>query len=319
MVKDITTIAFNSLEVEEIFDNRNNNIFFTINTPPITIKNKAILKVSNFCHIGQASGHTDNMYLFRIRGVNVDTSRFITGNGAYPLILTTTFNNNRSLYDENIISLVKQTINSIDIIVDTYTPQGTFNSGYSPNSCIIANAGTGYLTGQILTLTGGGGASDVSVEITDVSSGGINAVNVLTTPSKTYNTPPTLSSSINGSGAVLVANITTSPGAITSITITNGGVGYRVGQTLTITTTAGTGANISIATVNANGTILTFTGLSSGSGYTNAATRVVSVNPATITQTASIIPQMKFGNILNSTIPNSLNFSITFIIEQDEF
>lgn len=316
MVKDITTIAFNSLEVEKSSNINNSNIYFSINTPPITIKNNAILKVSNFCHIGQASGHTDNMYLFRIRGVNVDTSKFFTGTGGYPLILTTTFNNNRSLYDENIISLVKQTINSIDIIVDTYTPQGTFNSGYSPNSCIITNAGTGYLIGQILTLTGGGG-TDVQVEITDVSLGGINAVNVLTTPSKTYNTPPSLSSSINGSGAILVANITASPGAITSITITNGGFGYRVGQTLTITTTAGTGANISIASVNANGTILTFTLTSGGSGYTTAATRVVSVNPATITQTASIIPQMKFGSILNSSIPNSLNFSITFIIEEE--
>lgn len=316
MVKDITTIAFNSIEVEKTIDKRNNNnIIFSINTPPIIIKNKAILKVSNFCHIGQASGHTDNMYLFRIRGVNVDTSRFITGTGGYPLILTTTFNNNRSLYDENIISLVKQTINSIDIIVDTYTPQGIINSGYSPYSCIIDNAGTGYLTGQILTFSGGGG-TDVSVEITDVSLGGISAVNVLTNSSK-FNTPPTLSNSINGSGAVLVANITASPGAITSITITNGGFGYKVGQTLIITTTAGTGANISIASVNANGTILTFTITSGGTGYTTGATRIVSVNPATITQSASLIPQMKFGNILNSTIPNSLNFSITFIIEEE--
>lgn len=318
MVKNITTIAFNSMEVEKTTDT-NNNICFSINTPPIIIKNKAILKVSNFCHIGTATNHTDNMYLFRIRGVNVDTSKFFTGSGGgNPLILTTTFNNNRSLYDENIITLIKQTINSIDIIVDTYLPLGTFNSGYSPNSCVIANAGSGYLVGQILTLTGGGG-SDVSLEITDVSLGSINAVNILTTPSKTYNTTPTLSNSINGSLANLVANITASPGPITSITITNGGKGYKVGQTLTITTTAGTGANISIASVDANGSILTFTIISGGSGYTTAAARVVSVNSTTQTQTASIIPKMNFGQILNNSIPNSLNFSITFIIEEDEF
>jgi hypothetical protein len=124
MVKDIITVAFNSIEVEKTTDSNNNNIMFRIDTAPIIIRNKAILKVSNFCHIGTATGHTDNMYLFRIRGIMVDTSRFFTGSGGYPLILTTTFNNNRSLYDENIITLNKQTINAIEILVDTYTPSG---------------------------------------------------------------------------------------------------------------------------------------------------------------------------------------------------
>ena len=44
MVKDIITIAFNSLEVEKTTDNNNNNTLFSINTPPIIIRNKAILK-----------------------------------------------------------------------------------------------------------------------------------------------------------------------------------------------------------------------------------------------------------------------------------
>jgi hypothetical protein len=134
MVKDIITVAFNSFEVEKITDANNNNTLFRIDTPPIIIRNKGILKVSNFCYIGTATGYTDNMYLFRIRGVNVDTSRFFTGNGGYPLILTTTFNNNRSLYDENIITLTKQTINSIEILVDTYTPSGNIIKESLPNS-----------------------------------------------------------------------------------------------------------------------------------------------------------------------------------------
>jgi hypothetical protein len=134
MVKDIITIAFNSLEVEKMVDENNNNILFRINTPPIIIKNKGILKVSNFCHIGTGAGHTDNMYLFRIKNIMANTSRFFTGDGGYPLILTTTFNNNRSLYDENVITLVKQTINSIEMVVDTYTSIGDKLKEQIPNT-----------------------------------------------------------------------------------------------------------------------------------------------------------------------------------------
>jgi len=134
MVKDIITVAFNSLEVEKTTDTNSNVIMFRIDTPPIIIRNKGILKVSNFCHMGTAAGHTDNMYLFRIRGIMVDTSRFFTGSGGYPLILTTTFNNNRSLYDENVITLTRQTINAIEILVDTYQPSGTIIKESIPNS-----------------------------------------------------------------------------------------------------------------------------------------------------------------------------------------
>lgn len=312
MVKNITTIAFNSLEVEKITDINNNNISFNIDTPPIIIKNKAILKVSNFCHIGSATNHTDNMYLFRIKGVNVDTSKFIAGSrgGGNPLILTTTFNNNRSLYDENIITLIKQTINSIDIIVDTYLPFGTFTN------LNILNVGSGYLQGQILKLTGGGG-TDVSILIDSVLSGGISEFSFINTPDNTYTLAPSLSTFITGSSAILTAVMTgTAPNqTIASITINNAGKGYKVGQTLAFSGGGGTGAVISISTVNVNGGITGFTITNAGSGYSSAPS--VSINATTQTQTAILMPQMKYGRILNNSIPNSLNFSITFIIEED--
>ena len=316
MVKDIITIAFNSLEVEKTTDNNNNNTLFSINTPPIIIRNKAILKVSNFCHIGTAAGHTDNMYLFRIRGVIADTSRFFTGSGGgLPLILTTTFNNNRSLYDENVITLTKQTINAIDILVDTYLPTGFFN-----NKVNIISGGTGYLTGQRLQLTGGGG-SIINLEITDATLGNINSVSILNTPTDQYTTPPTLSNYITGTGASITASTTgTAPNkTILSISIIGGapggGAGYKVGQTLSFTGGGGSGAIASISSVDANGRITNFTITNAGGGYSSDPT--VSINPTTQTQTANIIPSMRFGSILSNSIPNSLNFSITFIIEQD--
>jgi hypothetical protein len=392
MVKDIITVAFNSLEVEKTTDGNGNNTLFTINTPPIIIRNKGILKVSNFCHIGTATGHADNMYLFKIAGVIADTSRFFTGSGGgNPLILTTTFNNNRSLYDENVITLTKQTINAINITVDSYLPSATIN-----NNLYITNGGSGYLVNQRLKLTIVSTDYEINVNSID-SNGGINSISFIdTAPTTEFNTPPitTLTTSINGSGASLTAVLSTNAissitinnaglgyevgqvlafsggggsnasifistvgplgqiltftivsggsaystaptvsinpaiinngssasltavltaNAISSITINNAGSGYKVGQTLAFSGGGGSGANISIATVGTYGNILTFTITSGGTGYSSAPT--VSIN-----STTEIIPAqfaVSFGQILNNSIPTSLNFSITFIIEQD--
>jgi len=309
MVKDIITVAFNSLEVEKKTDENNNNTLFTINTPPIIIRNKGILKVSNFCHIGTGTGHADNMYLFRIKGVIADTSRFFTGSGGgFPLILTTTLNNNRSLYDENVITLTKQTINSIEIMVDTYLP-----SAIITNNLYISNGGSGYLLGQRLKLTIV--STDYEIEVNGINSNGaINSISFIdTAPTTVFTSPPitTLTTFINGSGASLTAVIGT--GAITSITITNGGRGYKVGQTLAFSGGGGSSANIAIATVGPLGEILTFTITSGGSGYSTAPT--VSINSTTQTQSANFA--VSFGRIISNSIPTSLNFSITFIIEQD--
>jgi hypothetical protein len=310
MVKDIITVVFNSLEVEKRTDGNNNNTLFTINTPPIIIRNKGILKVCNFCHIGESTGHTDNMYLFKIRGVIADTSRFITGNGggSYPLILTTTFNNNRSLYDENVITLIKQTINAIDIIVDTYLPSATIK-----NNLYVFNGGSNYLVGQRLKLTIV--STDYEINVDSINSNGaINSISFIdTAPTTVFTTPPitNLTTFTNGSGASLTAVITTN--AISSITINNAGLGYKVGQTLAFSGGGGSGANISIATVGSLGQILTFTITSGGTLYTSAPT--VAINSTTQTQTANFA--VSIGQIINDSIPTSLNFSITFIIEQD--
>jgi len=311
MVKDIITIAFNSVEVEKTIDDNNNNTLFSINTPPIIIRNKGILKVSNFCHMGTTSEtHTDNMYLFRIRGVIADTSRFFTANGGgFPLILTTTFNNNRSLYDENVITLTKQTINSIDIMVDTYKPSSTIK-----NNLYISNAGFGYLVGERLRLTIV--STDYEIQVDGINSnGGITLISFIdTAPTTVFTTTPpitTLTTFTNGSGASLTAVLTS--GSISSITISNAGRGYTVGQTLQFSGGGGSGASVSIATVGEFGEILTFTITNGGSLYTSAPT--ISINSTTQTQSAKFA--VSFGQIIKNSIPTSLNFSITFIIEQD--
>jgi len=310
MVKDIITVAFNSLEVEKTTNSSNNNTLFRIDTPPIIIRNKGILKVSNFCHIGTSAGHADNMYLFRIRGIMVDTSRFFTGSGGYPLILTTTFNNNRSLYDENVITLTRQTINSIEILVDTYTPSGTVDK------INITSGGSGYLEGQILQFSGGGSSDLIYIKIDSVSSGAITSLSFFNTPLFSYTSAPTLQTYINGSGASLTPMV--AGGTIANFNILNGGSGYKVNQTIEIIPgNGGSGAVANISSVNALGAITGINISVAGSGYGTSPAPTASVNSTTQTQTATLTPIMKYGNMIKESIPNTLNFSITFIIEQD--
>jgi hypothetical protein len=86
-----------------------------IETPPIVIKNKANLKVANICHSG--SGHGDNIITFKLDGIMSDNNKYISNDGGIPTIIATTFNNTRNLYEENDIPLLRQTINTIKLIV----------------------------------------------------------------------------------------------------------------------------------------------------------------------------------------------------------
>lgn len=316
MKKEITNIFINSAVAVA---NKNATFDATkiysinINTPPIVIKNKANLKVANICHTG--TGHADNIILFKIDGMQTDYSKYLGNDGSTPTILSTTFNNTRNLYEENDIPLLKQTINEIKISLSTLNASGvnSFTGFFS-----ITTAGTGYLTGQILTFTGGNG-QDINASIT-ASSGAITNITALNVGTL-YNATPTLSTSINGSGAILTVSSLSGSAINTTngITITNAGVGYKVGQSLTFSGSgAGTGANITIATVSATGAILTFTYTSGGTNFTLATGTniIVSVSSTTITQTAVITPLMNYGNVTDG-IANTLNFCMSLKIEEE--
>lgn len=121
MKKEITNIFINSAKAEKITDGTR-NYSFTFETQPIMITNKAVLKVANICHSG--TGHGDNIITFKIDGVMVDFNRYIANDGGIPTIIATTFNNTRNYTEENDIPLVRQTINSIRLIVsDSLTNQ----------------------------------------------------------------------------------------------------------------------------------------------------------------------------------------------------
>lgn len=126
MSKKITTIFINSVNADKVVSG-STNLSFSIDVPPINITETAVLKVANICHTG--SGHADSIFTFKIRGVSVNNSSFISNDGGTPTILATTFNTTRNLYEENEVVLCRQTINKIDIIVDTISSAGVISNG----------------------------------------------------------------------------------------------------------------------------------------------------------------------------------------------
>lgn len=316
MVKEITNIHINSAyntdnsSTTEYISDGINMYSIILDVPPIIIKNRANLKVANICHCTTTgnTNHTNKIFIFKIEGVQMDYSKYITNDGGIPTIIATTFDNTRNLYEENDLPLIKQTINSIKL--NLLTLNGNTINGFTGYFTITAG-GSGYLTGQILTFSGGGNNIITSI----IASGGaITSINTISSKSNwtIFTSAPTLQTSINGSGAILTATI--SGGAITLITIDNSGIGYKVGQSLAFSGGGGSGANISIATVSAIGAILTFTIISGGTLYTTAPD--ISVLSTTITQTASFTPLMNYGVISNG-IDNTLNFCISLKIEEE--
>lgn len=141
MVKEITNIFINSKIAirnnDVIVDNittptRLYSIIFDV--PPIIIKNKANLKVANICHSG--TGHNDDIIIFKLEGIMTDNRRYICNDGGITTILSTTFNNTRNLYEENDIPLIKQTINTIKLLIsdNLLNPNAGINSNV--NFCI---------------------------------------------------------------------------------------------------------------------------------------------------------------------------------------
>lgn len=116
--KEITNIFINS----KIAVNNGNAITgnsriysLYMDVPPIIIKNRANLKVANICHSG--TGHGDNIIIFKLDGIMTDNNKYLSNDGGIPTIIATTFNNTRNLYEENDIPLIRQTINTIRLII----------------------------------------------------------------------------------------------------------------------------------------------------------------------------------------------------------
>jgi hypothetical protein len=130
-----------------------------------------------------------------------------------------------------------------------------------------AGTGTGYLVGDVVNLTGGGGSGAAAAVATVDVNGAILTVNVSSGGSG-YTSAPTISSitSVAGTGAVLTPALATT-GVVSAINVTNGGSGYT-SPTVTIDPATGAGATTATATAATAGTLGTIYAVTLTSGGT---------------------------------------------------
>lgn len=125
-----------------------------------------------------------------------------------------------------------------------------------------------------VVISAGGGSGATGTSTLSTTGDLVNAGITITAPGTAYNTATV---SITGGGGWTLAKATVFGGAITAITITDGGFGYTTNPTITITGD-GTGAT---ATATVRFPISAITLTNAGSGYTGAPTIVVGGIPVT--------------------------------------
>lgn len=142
----------------------------------------------------------------------------------------------------------------------------TFAATYEVDTVTVLAGGTGYAVSNVLTGVGAN-ITPFTVTVATVSTGAVTGITI--TNRGEYSTVPgTLNTNVRqvtttgGAGTGATLNITF---RIKSITVSSGGTGYLVGQTITNSGLGGTQPNITIASVDATtGAVLTLTVVSPG-------------------------------------------------------
>lgn len=147
------------------------------------------------------------------------------------------------------VAIVKSTSNATGVIK-------TFKQFGEVSGVSITSGGTGYQTGDVLTLLTGSGTASIAVT---ALAGVITAINVLSYGGSGY-TAGTDVGTLGGHGSGASIHIDT--------VYSNAGTGYAIGDTLTVST-GNLDATMTVTDVySANGAIVAFTLTNPGSGYT---------------------------------------------------
>ena len=140
--------------------------------------------------------------------------------------------------------------------------------GFTAGTAVATSGGTGssltvdttVVGGVITAATVNAGGSDYlitdTVTITNPNAGKVLSFNLASLAGGSGYTTGTALATTGGSGsASLIVDITASAGAITNVTINDGGTGYVAGETITIVQAGGTGGTVGIATVATDATL----------------------------------------------------------------
>ena len=140
--------------------------------------------------------------------------------------------------------------------------------GFTAGTAVATTGGTGSSLTVDTTVVGGvitaaavnaGGSGYLitdTVTIANANAGKVLSLNLATLAGGSGYTTGTALATTGGSGsASLTVDITASSGAITNVTINDGGTGYVVGETITIVQAGGSGGMVNIATVATNATL----------------------------------------------------------------
>jgi hypothetical protein len=181
---------------------------------------------------------TGNVFDLKTKIVVVDTDNYWTSGGRANVLLANASTSVWPTWANNTRYLLEAG--------NDYTRLGDININNRQNVCIQAYGTDGKIN-TCSIVTGG--------------SGYING---------TYTNVPLW----RGTGDYATANITVSGGSVTSLTISNGGSGYSVGDSLAVFDGAGdlgpgVGFYVDVSTVNVNGNVTSFGTLSGGTGFTN--------------------------------------------------
>ena len=184
----------------------------------------------------------------------------------------------------------------------------TIGTNGAVESVTLVNSGTGYITGERLSVApnslGNGDGSGFTVPITAGAIGVISSVGVFAPgtgygpDSKTYSDVPLNGGAGSGAKATIVVS---AAGDITSATIVTAGAGYAANDVLSVAgsaigNVAGTGFGLKVATVNGSGAIATTTPLpktysnvSLTGGTGTGAKANITVNGAGVVTAATIV------------------------------
>ncbi len=173
---------------------------------------------------------------------------------------------------------------------------------------MITNAGAGYTTAPVVTLSAGPVAGTQAAGTITVTNGAVSGI-TLTNAGRGYSptTPPTVTvpAPLTGGGTQATATTTVANGRITGLTITAGGSGYTSTPTVTFSApTAGTQATAT-ATYSA-GAVTAVTMTSAGSGYdpTAAVPAITIAAPTGGGTPATAIATVANGVLTGFTITN---------------